>query len=106
MNLDLLIQQATFPLTSKAGHWSSNDALGLCWKVGPGVGMQTDCGACRRQIGRMRICDHGGAQMPVCLALLRLPKGTPGRNVFSDLCQGVGLFSMSKSKLGDVLHKR
>lgn len=30
--------------------------------------------------------------MPVCLAGLHLTKGTPGRNVFSDLCQGVGVF--------------
>jgi hypothetical protein len=54
------------------------------------VGMQTDCGAYMRQIGR--ICDHRGLQMPVCLARLHLTKGTPGRNVFSDFCQGVGVF--------------
>lgn len=30
--------------------------------------------------------------MPVCLAGLHLTEGTPGRNVFSDLCQGVGVF--------------
>lgn len=56
------------------------------------MGMQTDRGACMRQMGRLRICDHRRVQMPVCLARLNLTKGTPGRNVFSDLCQGVGLF--------------
>lgn len=37
--------------------------------------------------GSRRICDHGGEQMPVCLAKLHLIKGAPCRNVFNDACQ-------------------
>lgn len=44
-------------------------------------------GACTRVEGSRRICDHGGEQMPVCLARLHLMKGAFCRNVFNDACQ-------------------
>lgn len=47
-------------------------------------------GACRKEKGRGRVCDQGGEQMPVCLARLHFTKGAPGRNVFTDVCQGAG----------------
>lgn len=71
---------------------------GQVWKCiqtrGAGTGVE----------GRRKICDHGGEQMPICLARLHLIKGAPCRNVFNDAIQRAWVLCMSKSDLGDVCH--
>lgn len=56
--------------------------------------------------GSRRICDHGGEQMPMCLARLHLIKGAPCRNVFNDAFQRTWVLCVSKYDSGDVCHKQ
>lgn len=56
--------------------------------------------------GSRRICDHGGEQMPMCLARLHLIKGALCMNVFGDIFQRAWALCVSRSDSGDVCHKQ